>query len=110
MSIFNLFGRLGKDKTAFKFFDEKDKAVYTCSHVLIEKSPILYVEHDGEGDWQFLCGNNEHTEENVKMISLLQAVDLDNTLNDLFEMPNGVGATRKKSGEKWEPFRISSEE
>jgi len=111
MSIFNLFGqgKKGKNETVFNFSDAKDKAVFTCNHVTDDKSPILYVEHDSEGDWQFLCGQNEHTEENAKVISLKQAVDFDNSLNDLYEMPVGIGAERKKDGEKWHPFKISTE-
>lgn len=107
MSIFNLFGQGKKDKdqTEFKFSDSEGKAVFTCNHVTNKKSEILYVTHDSEGDWQFLCGKNDHNEENGKIISLKQAVNIDNTLNELFEMPLGVGAERNKIGEKWHPFK-----
>lgn len=108
MSIFNLFGQGKKDenKTEFKFSDAENKAVFTCNHVTDDKSPILYVEHDSEGDWQFLCGQNDHTEENAKIISLKQAVELDKSLNDLYKMPIGVGAERQEIGGKWNPFKI----
>ncbi|WP_282124785.1 hypothetical protein [Algibacter mikhailovii] len=106
MSIFKLFGQGKKDKTEFKFSDAEDKAVFTCNHVTDEKSPILYATHDIDGDWQFLCGQNNHAEEKAKIISLKNAVELDNTLNELFEMPIGVGAERNGIGEKWNPFRI----
>lgn len=111
MSIFNLFGQGKKDKnkTEFKFSDAEDKAVFTCNHVLEGKKTILYASHDSDGDWQFLCGQNDHTEANAKIISLKQAVDLDETLNDLYEMPNGVGAEREKLGAKWKPFKIQTE-
>ncbi len=109
MSIFNLFGQGDKNKTEFKFSDTENKAVFTCNHVTDKKSPILYVEHDSEGDWQFLCGKNDHTEKNAKVISLKQVVELDNTLNDLYEMPIGIGAERINIGEKWNPFKISTE-
>ncbi len=111
MSIFNLFGqgKKGNNETEFKFSDSKNKAVFTCSHVTDEKSPILYVSHDSDGDWQFLCGQNDHTEENAKIISLKDAVELDITLNDLFEMPISVGAERKGIGEKWNSFRLKLE-
>lgn len=108
MSKFNLFGQWKKEnnETEFKFSDAKNKAVFTCNHVTDEKSPILYVSHDSNGDWQFLCGKDEHTEENAKIISLKNAIELDSTLNDLFEMPIGVGAERKGIGEKWNPFKL----
>ncbi len=55
MSAFNLFGQGKKNtpETDFKFNESKEQAVFTCSHVLDEKNPILYVEHDHDGDWQF---------------------------------------------------------
>ncbi|CAZ98329.1 MULTISPECIES: hypothetical protein [Zobellia] len=108
MSLFNLFGKGKNDqnKPEFKFNDPENKAVFTCNHVVDEKCPILYASHDTDGDWQFLCGGNDHTEENAKLISLKNAVELDNTLNELFEMPIGVGAERNGIGGKWEPFRL----
>ncbi|MGB1219410.1 MAG: hypothetical protein ACPG4W_06510 [Flavobacteriales bacterium] len=105
MSFFKLFGK-DKTKSEFKFSESKNKAVFSCSHVIDEKNPILYISHDQEGDWQFLCGNNNHTIEHSKFISLENAVDLDNTLNQLFEMPIGFGTERKKIGEKWLPFKL----
>jgi hypothetical protein len=111
MGIFNVFGQGKKNEnnTEFKFNDPEDTAVFTCNHVLDDKNSILYVEHDSDGDWQFLCGQNDHIEENARVISLKQATELDNTLNELFDLPNGVGAERNAVGEKWIPFRNSSE-
>lgn len=105
MSIFNLFGQNKKTDNEFKFKDPENKAIFTCNHVL-EGEPILYVTHDSDGDWQFLCGQDNHTEENAKIISLKQVVELDNTVNDLYEMPKGVGAERDSVGAKWIPFKL----
>lgn len=106
--MFNLFGqdKSNADKSEYKFKDAKDKACFTCDHVLIKKNPILYVSHDEEGDWQFLCGQDNHTEANAKIISLKKATEIDQTINDLFEMPLGVGAERKTIKDKWKPFRL----
>lgn len=109
MSIFKIFGQGKKDDSNFKFSDPKDKSVITCNHVFDQTNPILYVTHDHDGDWQFLCGRDDHKEENGKIISLKNAVDLDNTLNDLYEMPLGFGAQRTAIGKKWNPFRIKTE-
>jgi hypothetical protein len=107
MGIFNIFGQ--NKKSEFKFTDPEDKAVFTCEHVLNCERPILFVSHDEEGDWQFLCGHNDHTDSSVKIISLKQATELDTTVNELFEMPLSVGAERKSVKDKWQPFRISAE-
>ncbi|MFI2744603.1 hypothetical protein ACG2LH_17850 [Zhouia sp. PK063] len=108
MSIFKLFGE-SKNNLEFKFKEPEDKAVFTCSHVIQDKEPVLYVVHDYEGDWQFLCGRDNHSEENPKIISILQVTEIDQSLNDLFEMPKGIGAERKALGGKWTPFKIATE-
>ena len=105
LSTFSLFGQEDKSENEFKFDEPKDKPVFTCTHIIIDKSPILFVERDSAGDWQFLCGNEYHTTKDAKVISLKQAVQLDKTLNDLFEMPRGAGALRKVIGGKWYPFK-----
>lgn len=92
-----------------KFKESENKAVFTCSHVLVDKKTVLYVEHDIDDDWQFLCGENNHTEEDARIISLKQAIDLDKTLNELFKMPIGVGVERKSINDKWTPFKIPTE-
>jgi hypothetical protein len=109
LSMFNLFGQSKNNskETEFKFKESKTTACFVCNHVLDKKRPILYVTHDAEGDWQFLCGEDDHTEDNVKIISLMQAVELDKTTNELYEMPANVGAEREKVTEKWQPFRLS---
>jgi len=98
MGIFSLFkqSKMDEKETKFKFTESKNKAVFTCKHVLDDKEPILYITHDSDDDWQFLCGRNDHTEEDGKIISLKNAVDIDTTINKLFEMPIGLGAERKK--------------
>lgn len=110
LCLFKLLGQNKKDskETEFKFKESKNMASFVCNHVLEKTKPILYVTHDSEGDWQFLCGEDDHTEENIKIISLLQAVELDNSINDLHEMPINVGAKRQKITEKWKPFKISN--
>ena len=41
----------------FPFKDKPNIACITCSHILDENKPILYVSHDyDDGCWQFLCG------------------------------------------------------
>ncbi len=95
-----------KETTDFAFKEAPNTAVLTCTHVIDENKPILYVLHDSDGDWQFLCGQDNHSEKNAKIISLKNAVELDNTINDLFEMPAGIGVVRNAVGEKWIPFKI----
>jgi hypothetical protein len=106
--MFKLFGQNKKEsnKTSYKFKEPENTACLVCDHVLSRQRPILYASHDIEGDWQFLCGKDDHTEENVKIISLKQVTDLDQTVNNLYEMPCNVGAERKNEKDKWTPFHL----
>lgn len=109
LTMFNLFGQKKSDtnKTEYKFKEAENTACFVCDHVLSKQRPILYVAHDKEdGSWQFLCGQDDHTEANAKIISLKNATVIDTTINDLYEMPLGVGAERKSIKDKWTPFRL----
>ena len=102
--MFNFFKK--RTQSNYKFKDPENTACFTCNHVLDEKKPILYVSHDIEdGSWQFMCGQLNHTEANAKVISLKQATEIDPTLNDLYEMPLGVGAERETLETEWKPFK-----
>jgi len=106
MGIINLFGQQKSKTPVFKFKEAENTACIVCSHILSKQLPILYAAHDAEGDWQFLCGKDNHTEENAKVISLKEVVEIDPSVNDLFEMPNAVGTDRKTVKDKWKPFRL----
>jgi hypothetical protein len=108
--MFNLFGnkKSNEDKTEYKFKDPEYTVCFVCDHVLSKHRPILYAAHDKEdSSWQFLCGKDDHIEENSKIISLKQATEIDVSINDLYEMPLGVGAERKNTQDKWVPFRLA---
>lgn len=107
-SMFNLFGQKKATKPVFSFKEPENTACFTCSHVVDGHQPILYASHDADGDWQFLCGQDAHTEETAKVISLGEAVKLDGTLNELYEMPCNVGAERSSPNAKWKPFRLGN--
>ncbi|WP_306644014.1 hypothetical protein [Sanyastnella coralliicola] len=89
-----------------KFKDSPTKHVFTCKHVVHGGEQIRYVAHDHDGDWQFMCGANSHSPSESMLISLEQAIELDASLNDLYEMPLGVGAWREAKGEPWKVFRV----
>lgn len=51
-----LFDRIKKQDN-FPYIDGKDKATYTCRHIMDHQENIEYVSHDKNGDWTFLCKN-----------------------------------------------------
>lgn len=92
----------------YKFTDPENTACFVCNHVLNKERPILYASHEEEdGFWQFLCGHDSHTESDYKIISLKEVVGLDESINDLFEMPLGVGAERKTEISNWKSFKLN---
>lgn len=94
----------------YKFDAPENTACFVCDHVMHRQRPILFVTHEKEdGYWQFLCGQMDHTDANIKIISLRQATDIDQSINDLYEMPLGIGAERKSVQDKWEPFKLADE-
>ncbi|WP_224772854.1 immunity protein Imm33 domain-containing protein [Pelagicoccus enzymogenes] len=106
MSIFSgLFGKK-ENPVVFKFSSPENEACFTCKHVLEENKPILYVSHDEEdGGWQFLCGAENHEEEDARIVSLLEIVKIDPRVNALYEMPEGVCAERKSKDGEWKAFK-----
>ncbi|WP_295800744.1 DUF2185 domain-containing protein [Mucilaginibacter sp.] len=91
----------------FKFTESENTACFVCDHVMTKTRPILFATHEAEdGYWQFLCGQADHDDSNLKIISLKQATEIDASINDLYEMPLGIGADRKSTNDKWEPFAL----
>lgn len=72
----------------FPFEDAPNTACFTCSHVLEEGKPILYVSHDEDGYWQFLCGRH-HKEEEARIVSLASILNIDENMNDLADLDYG---------------------
>ena len=85
----------------FSFVEKTDTAVITCSHILENKDPILFVSHDeDDGMWQFLCGA-DHDISEARVISLKEVFLLDRTIGFLAEMPQGCSATRSNPCDDW---------
>ena len=101
-----MFGLFEKKKS-YRFKEPESTACIMCGHVMSRERPVLFASHDPEGDWQFMCGADAHHEADAKVVSLAQAAALDPTLNDLYEMPRGVGAERGSVGSGWRPFKLT---
>ena len=89
----------------YQFEQPRDTACITCSHVMSDGAPVLFVTHDADDSgWQFLC-DGEHDIEDAIVIGMGSVIDLDPTLNGLHDMPEGYGATRDAFGAPWAAFR-----
>lgn len=87
-------------ETSFRFNEPNDTACISCVHVTNKNTPILYVSHDQDGIWQFLCGGT-HTVQDAQVVSLENIVTLDSSINQLSDMSIGVSAERKTVTGKW---------
>lgn len=81
--------------------DLQNVAVITLEKILNRESPVLYVTHDAEdGMWQFLDGDEVNVED-ARLLSLMEMVNLDSSLAQLFDLPQGWMAWRDNEESKW---------
>ena len=66
--------------------------------------PVLRVSHDGDGDWQFLCGglHPDGGDDRGGLVCLAEIVERDESLNELAELRPSGAATRAAVGADWE--------
>jgi len=81
-------------KSKYKFKEGKNTAFFTCIHVMTKSKPILFVSHNDDLSWEFLCGATGHLDDEIKIISLEEATEIDNSINELADMPEGAYAER----------------
>lgn len=80
--------------------EENNKAVITTKHVMRDKSPIVYVSYDEDGDWQFF-GIEDITTEDAAVISVSQILALCPALSELPDMKQGTAVYRENENSEW---------
>lgn len=83
-----------------KFKESKKQTVFTCLHIIEEHKPILYVTHDIEGGWQFLCGEN-HTTADGRIVALQEIIKLDPAVCKTSNLKRGQIAVRESKEKEW---------
>ena len=61
---------------------------------------ILYVIHDEDVFWQFLCGDN-HSDEEARIVSLEEIYIIDKSIERLVNLDYGPSAYRKDETSDW---------
>ena len=79
-----------------------NQAVFTSIQIIEKLLPILYVVHDENEDWQFLSGYEKGLDEEIRIISLGEALQLDKKVNEILWLPAGMEAFRKDVDSEWE--------
>lgn len=87
--------------STYNFTDKKNTMVITTKRIMNNKSNILLVSHDDEdGMWQFLDGEDVD-EEDATIVSLGEIVGIDNTINQIADLPLGWIAFRDSVYSQW---------
>lgn len=80
--------------------EEKNRAVITTKFVMRDKSPVVYVSYDEDGDWQFF-GTEEITTDDAAVISASEILDLCPALAGLPNMKPGESVWRENENSEW---------
>lgn len=88
---------IGKD---WPFPEPPTTPAFTTRRVAFDHSPVLWVLHEANGDWQFLDGGSTN-EDDIAVIHLVHAAGLDPTIIGLADLPRGWEARRARPDEAW---------
>lgn len=83
----------------FAFYAPKNLASFVSEGVF-DENMVIYDAIHGEDGWQFIA-NQPTTPENLILVCLETVVKEDPTINELFTLPQGKRAWRKKRGGEW---------
>ncbi len=95
--------REAETRMRYLFQDARNTMVITTKEILRGECPIAVVFHDlDDGMWQFL-DDGELSEDRAAIISLEEMTAIDDSVNDIADLPLGGIARRK--GDAWEISR-----
>ncbi len=85
----------------YKFLDDKNTMAMTTKKIVSGQSDILLVSHDeDDGMWEFLDGEDV-CEENALVVSMSEMVQIDESINKLYDLPLGWIAYRESKTTDW---------
>ena len=97
---FTLF-TYGEDRLDWPFDHAQNVAAITTQQVVKESFPILMVVHYQDDDsWAFTCGTTNKSED-LMVVGMGQAVNLDPTLYSIADLPPGWSAVRESVNSEW---------
>ena len=84
----------------YPFADAPDTLCFTCTHICNDNKPVLFISHDEDGVWQFLCGNT-HSVEEARIVSLYEMVSIRREVRKFAHLKCGEYAEAIGSTGKW---------
>ncbi len=79
---------------------DPNRYVFTTKQVAFKGSPILFVSHDTDDDWQFF-GEEEVKEEDAAVLLLKEIIEIDPSISNVLNMPKGAKAKRSSKNAEW---------
>ena len=76
--------------------------VFTSKYVIKSSSPIVYVSHKNDGDWQFLGEETNLKAEDAMIVSLGEILKHDPSILLIMDLPFGKVAIRKNIEDNWQ--------
>lgn len=88
-----------------------DRSVIVCSHVMEDGLPVLLVAHELDGDWQFLCGSNDHIDSSKARVACFGCMMTRHPgLEAISDLRRGEEASREHGDARWERSPTADEE
>lgn len=78
-----------------------EQVVFTTKYVIENNSPIIYVSHDLEGDWQFFGKEKNLTEDDGRIASLGEIVEIEPSIKEILWIPKGMQAWLDVTTKEW---------
>ena len=93
------------DQQEWPFDQAPNVAAMTTGQVLELGYPIRYVLHyDHDDSWAFLCGTTKEFND-YRVIHMSHALELDDFLRQVADLPTGWSAWREDDQSPWERFQ-----
>jgi hypothetical protein len=86
----------------WRFKESDSTLVFVCDCVFRHLRALLSVHHDSGGDWQFLCGEEEHTAVDPRIACLGCMLERHPDLAELADLPTDAWAVRPAPELPWE--------
>ncbi|TIT75782.1 MAG: hypothetical protein E5W56_04530 [Mesorhizobium sp.] len=94
----------------WKFKDSKNLAVISTRKIFSQDSWIAYVSHDVEDNsWQFYGNEVEVDQDDLILVGLIEIVELDETVEQLADLPLGWHAWRDTKTSPWKRGKMPPE-
>jgi hypothetical protein len=104
-SELNALQPLLTQRIGWPFHQGKNRAVFTTRQVLESGKPVVLVTHDYEGDWQFLCGTTNRSEDG-RLVCLKEVAEKSPSILELSDLPVGWQAIREAPDRPWQRMSL----